>query len=224
MELRVLSDGSFVVVDNVTEPVPAAPSTPKRKADDTEPVAPPAPKKAVALARMAGATRSPVVDQVLAGLDQFPDDDEERFPEMFHLAKDLKGSYANYSLQRLITAYMCKLVAPGENSHEGDNFALHQLLLVCFGYASGSEEARTVLRETIKLPNFISKDKIGGIQKVCKTLMGHAYPPEKQPNVIGVMRGLGHLFNAVHILPTVYLNNRWVYDSVADCTNKAVSL
>jgi hypothetical protein len=199
-------------------PAAVAPVTPikKRKpVDQQASMPPPAPKKAAAPARVA--TVSPLITQILAGLAQYP---EEGFEEMTSLVRSLSIEYASYSLQRLIATYV-KLII-GESGGQ-PNFYLHQLLLICFGYGSASEEARVILREVIKLPNFISKTSTLA-PKQCKLLLGHAFVADQQPQVIGIMRGLWHLFAQVHLLPTVFLNGRWVYETVDDIINRAVRL
>lgn len=158
---------------------------------------------------------------IIKGLEVYP----EAIPELSALNSDLCGPYANYTLQRLLASYVGKISANDaslNNAAAADN-ALHQLLLVCYGYASVGQEQRVVLRETIKLPNFISKDTTA-VLKHCKSLLGVCFPQEQQATVIAVMRGLWHLFERVHILPTVWHDSKWVYQRLDDCKNKATSL
>lgn len=200
-------------------PAAAAPVTPikKRKpANQQAAMPPPAPKKAPAESRVTAP--SPLITQILTGLNQYPEG--ETFPEMASLVRSLHVEYASCSLQRLIATYVRLII--GESGGQPD-FYLHQLLLICFGYGSASEEARVILREVIKLPNFISKTSTLA-PKQCKLLLGHAFVADQQPQVIGIMRGLWHLFAQVHLLPTVFLNGRWVYETVDDIINRAVRL
>lgn len=223
VEIRTASDGSFYVADAKRKADEIATPPPKKRKPKTA-SPPPAPVKPAPVSRVSVAP-SQVITQVLAGLDQYPDDDPERFPEMFALVQSLRNEYATFGLQRLLAALVSKIVRTDNTPAEADAY-LHHLLLVCFGYGSASQEARVILRQTIKLPNFISKDSSTAVTsaKHCKSLLGINFPHEQQATVIGLMRGLWHVFGAVHLLPTVYLNGRWVYRDVSDCVNKAVSL
>lgn len=237
VQLRVDSDGGFYAVpnDNASMPIKKRkatdfvdaiakaaelPTTPVKKprAKSTKP--PPAPVKPAPVSRVVPREPSPVVTQILAGIEQWNGD--ATFEELRDLLVDLRGPYANYSLQRLIATYV-GLISSGKGNSDK---SLRQLLLICFGYASGSQESRVILRDIIRLPNFIKKDSTV-VLKHCKTLLGTNFPHEEQSTVIGVMRGLWHLFERVEILPTVLLITdrlKWVYENVDDCVKKAVGL
>lgn len=231
-EVRVAADGSYYVADKDTgKPIYPTkrkgdmppPSTPVKKAKAKSVNPPPAPVKPAPVSRVSAP--SPVVTQILAGIDQWPADDT--FPELRDLVADLRGQYASYSLQRLLATYVGKISSQPHSYHPPSDIALHQLLLICFGYGSASQEARVILRDVIKLPNFISRDATV-VLKHCKSLLGTNFPQEEQYLVIGVMRGLWHLFERVDILPTVFFSangtNKWVYEDVGDCIAKAVGL
>ena len=222
-EIRVAADGSYYVADTKRKADMPPPSTPVKKAKAKSVNPPPAPVKPAPVSRVSAP--SPVVTQILAGIDQWPADDT--FPELRDLVADLRGQYASYSLQRLLATYVGKISSQPHSYHPPSDIALHQLLLICFGYGSASQEARVILRDVIKLPNFISRDATV-VLKHCKSLLGTNFPQEEQYLVIGVMRGLWHLFERVHILPTVFFSangtNKWVYEDVGDCIAKAVGL
>ena len=222
-EIRVAADGSYYVADTKRKADMPPPSTPVKKAKAKSVNPPPAPVKPAPVSRVSAP--SPVVTQILAGIDQWPADDT--FPELRDLVADLRGQYASYSLQRLLATYVGKISSQPHSYHPPSTVALHQLLLICFGYGSASQEARVILRDVIKLPNFISRDATV-VLKHCKSLLGTNFPQEEQYLVIGVMRGLWHLFERVHILPTVFFSangtNKWVYEDVGDCIAKAVGL
>ena len=217
------ADGSYYVADTKRKADMPPPSTPVKKAKAKSVNPPPAPVKPAPVSRVSAP--SPVVTQILAGIDQWPADDT--FPELRDLVADLRGQYASYSLQRLLATYVGKISSQPHSYHPPSTVALHQLLLICFGYGSASQEARVILRDVIKLPNFISRDATV-VLKHCKSLLGTNFPQEEQYLVIGVMRGLWHLFERVHILPTVFFSangtNKWVYEDVGDCIAKAVGL
>lgn len=232
IEIRVAADGSYYVADKpvnnkrkLTDMPP--PLTPvKKPAKSAKSVAPPpAPVKPAPVSRVVSSQPSPVVTQILAGVDQWPADDS--FPELRDLVADLRGKYASYSLQRLLATYVGKISSQPTSYNPGSDIVLHQLLLICFGYGSASQEARVILRDVIKLPNFISRDATV-VLKHCKSLLGTNFPQEEQALVIGIMRGLWHLFERVYILPTVFFSangsHKWVYEDVSDCIAKAVGL
>ena len=212
----VYSSGDAAAIESF-EKAFAEPVTPVKKAKKVK-AAPPAPVKPVSVPRVVATGRSPVVDMILKGLDVYP----EAINELVSLTAELNGPCANYTLQRLLATFVGKIAAVGEDDRRGVE-ALRQLLLICYGYASVGQEQRVVLRETIKLPNFISKDSTV-VTKHCKSLLGQSFPQEQQATVIAVMRGLWHLFERVAILPTVWHNSKWVYETLDDCKNKATSL
>lgn len=198
-----------------TEQPAAATPVKKRKKPTAAAAPPPAPQKPAPAPRVVTAA-SPVVTRILAALAPYP---EESIPELREILEDLRGARASFSLQRLLASYVSDLV----NSKDKEDFVLHKLLFVCFGYATAGEENRVILRETIKLPNFISKDSTV-VLKHCKSLLGVNYPAEQQARVIGILRGLWHVFSSVHLLPTVWWAESWIYQTVDDCINKAVRL